>query len=198
MTIICVINGENIRMGQLFKTPKHLLLYRGKPALYAAIDYFKQIFIGAEIIIMAGKQYSTDINFPLIELPETKSIVHALLLHPVTGPVMFVDCDIIPIELNKPIGNMVYLFKNEDWMKQYSNYLVVDGKVVDCNEKGKFYHYAGAGIYYFENAQDFYDNAEGCTSISQVVKKLPFNADTTSKIFRFGTLNDIKNDNQSF
>jgi len=80
MKIICVINGKNERMGELFKTPKHLLLYKGIPALYAAVGYFNSLFPESEIIIMAGNQYAEKITHTrLIVLPETKHIIEALL-----------------------------------------------------------------------------------------------------------------------
>lgn len=195
MTIIYPINGKNERLGELFKTPKHLLLYKGMPAVMASIEYMAKRF-GGEIRVLVGWhiEWRPPDNVKGFLVCPTKSQVETLNLSKISGPVMFIDCDIVPLEINEPKGNTVYLFENKEWMKQYSNYKVEDGKVIDCNEKGEFYPYAGAGIYYFENAADFYSNSEGCTSISQVVKKLPFKADTTSKIFRFGTLNDIKNE----
>lgn len=195
MTIVYPINGKNERLGGLFKTPKHLLLYKGMPAIDASTRYMANRFPEADVLILANKKYYSGLRMYHVSLvPNTESQIETLRLHPVKGPVMYMDCDIVPLEINKPVGNTVYLFKNELWMKQYSNYLVEDGKVIDCNEKGEFLPYAGAGIYYFEDGYEFYEQSEGCNNISEVVKKLPFNSDTTSKIFRFGTLNDIKND----
>lgn len=212
MTIVYPINGKNERLGELFKTPKHLLLYRGMPAIIASILNMIQSFPDTEIIVLSNERYVDGLlgtvfylddvasfisrDYDVIKTPDTESQIETLRLHPITGPVIYVDCDIVPLEINQPKGNTVYLFKNELWMKQYSNYKVEDGKVIDCNEKGEFYPYAGAGLYYFESGHEFYEQSEGCKNISEVVKKLPFNADTTSKVFRFGTLNDIKNDEQ--
>lgn len=137
--------------------------------------------------------YPVKILMPFL-LPYIMNFIY-FIKHGKAGPVMFVDCDIIPIRINKTVGNTVYLFKNELWMKQYSNFQVQDGQVVDCNEKGEFFPYAGTGIYYFQEATQFYDNTDGCTTVAQVIKKLlPFGADLDSEVFRFGTLNDIKND----
>jgi hypothetical protein len=204
MTIIYPINGKNERLGNLFKTPKHLLLYKGVPAVVASVNYMRSLFPDADIRILANKAYVIGLldvkahaEAHLLTVPDTESQVETLRMgtKDLTGPVMFVDCDIVPISINPPKGNTVYLFENKKWMKQYSNYDVLDGVVLDCNEKGEYYTHAGAGLYYFENVEQFNKESIGCKSISEVVKQMPlFNADTTSQVFRFGTINDIKND----
>jgi GTP:adenosylcobinamide-phosphate guanylyltransferase len=201
MTIIYPINGKNERLGELFKTPKHLLLYQGKPAIVRSVEYMRSRFPHAKILLLVNKLYFKAIpkeGLRISIVPDTNSQIETLRhgTENLTGPVMFVDCDIIPVRLNEPQGNTVYLFENKLWMKQYSNYLVAHNRVLKCNEKGEYHPYAGAGIYYFNDVKDFNDNSKEYKSISQVVSVLPFHADTTSNIFRFGTLNDIKNDEQ--
>jgi hypothetical protein len=205
MTIIYPINGKNERLGNLFKTPKHLLLYKGVPAIVASVNYMRSLFPDAQIVILANERYS-DVMWDLlgedawIEItPDTESQVDTLRWltgHMTEGSVMFVDCDIVPISINPPNGNTVYLFENKKWMKQYSNYeLDACGFVTKCNEKGEYHPYAGAGIYHFIDVQRFNENSIGCKNISEVIAKYGiFYADTLSQIFRFGTLNDIKND----
>jgi hypothetical protein len=204
MTIIYPINGKNERLGNLFKTPKHLLLYNGVPAIVASVNYMKSLFPDAEIVILANARYYAELADLVIdanvwEVVDTESQVetlrHFTTREVVQGSVMFVDCDIVPISINPPTGNTVYLFENKKWMKQYSNYAVTWGAVVDSNEKGEYLPYAGTGLYYFEDVNDFNSYSVGCKSISEVIAKMPsFGGDTTSQVFRFGTLNDIKND----
>lgn len=199
MTIIYPINGRNERLGELFKTPKHNLLYKGTPAIKASVEYLSRRFPFANHLILLNERYKKtmlDMSFLCRIVPDTDSQVETLRIgvEPIEGPVMFVDCDIVPESLNDPLGNTVYLFENKEWLLHYSNYSLIDGEVVDCNEKGQFYPWAGAGIYYFEDSREFMEKSEGCKSISEVVKKCKFRGDTTSRVFRFGTLNDIKND----
>jgi hypothetical protein len=202
MTIIYPINGKNERLGNLFKTPKHLLLYKGVPAIVASVNYMKSLFPDATILILAGRDYISGLDAVglgdhIIAVTPTSSQIETLRLETLerTGSVMFVDCDIVPISINPPKGNTVYLFENKKWMKQYSNYAVIWGAVVDSNEKGEYLPYAGTGLYYFEDVNDFNSYSVGCKSISEVIAKMPsFGGDTTSQVFRFGTLNDIKND----
>jgi hypothetical protein len=214
MTIIYPINGKNERLGNLFKTPKHLLLYKGVPAIVASVNYMKSLFPDAEIVILANARYYAELADLVIdanvwEVVDTESQVetlrHFTTREVVQGSVMFVDCDIVPISINPPNGNTVYLFENKKWMKQYSNYSVgaftfgEPNIIADCNEKGKYYPWAGSGLYYFENVETFNLHSKNCKSVSEVVQSMIGNAarvyaDTTSQVFRFGTLNDIKND----
>jgi hypothetical protein len=214
MTIIYPINGKNERLGNLFKTPKHLLLYKGVPAIVASVNYMKSLFPDAEIVILANARYYAELADLVIdanvwEVVDTESQVetlrHFTTREVVQGSVMFVDCDIVPISINPPNGNTVYLFENKKWMKQYSNYSVgafnfgEPNIIADCNEKGKYYPWAGSGLYYFENVETFNLHSKNCKSVSEVVQSMISNAarvyaDTTSQVFRFGTLNDIKND----
>lgn len=211
MTIIYPINGANTRLGSLFKTPKHLLLYKGVPAIVASVEYMMTKFPDAKIVILANERYASNLYLEYqvnkhvwVEVvPNTESQIETLRIgtKDITGPVMFVDCDIVPLSINEPKGNTVYLFENKLWMKQYSNYAVdldTRNTVLACNEKGEHLPYAGAGIYYFQDVSRFNHWSEGCKSISEVIGKMitsrPFFADTTSVVYRFGTLNDIKND----
>jgi hypothetical protein len=215
MTIIYPINGKNERLGNLFKTPKHLLLYKGVPAIVASCRYMLSLFPDATIVILANDRYmgaliESDVNAFILRMGDTDSQIETLRqfttnTKDLTGPVMFVDCDIVPISINPPKGNTVYLFENKKWMKQYSNYSVgaftfgEPNIIADCNEKGKYYPWAGSGLYYFENVETFNLHSKNCKSVSEVVQSMISNAarvyaDTTSQVFRFGTLNDIKND----
>jgi hypothetical protein len=202
MTIVFPINGKNERLGELFNTPKHLLLYKGNSAIYTSLQYMAKRFPKAEMIILVNKRYMKAMGpftYACTPCDDTGSQVETLRLAKVKGPVMFVDCDIVPEDINDPIGNTVYLFENKEWLKCYSNYKVNNGEVTECNEKGEYFPYAGSGIYHFSDAGEFYDRSVGCDSISEVIREylsdsIPVYADTSSKVFRFGTLNDIKND----
>jgi hypothetical protein len=191
--VIIPINGLNSRMGSLFKTPKHLLLYKGRPAIEHTVEYMTQF---GEVRILANeimyydklKEMFGDIVVPVVG---TDNVIDTIKQGPLKGPIWIVDCDIVPVNLNIPIENTVYCFKNNG-PNQYSNFMVdVDYNVLDCNEKGYRYDYCGAGIYYFSSADQLTDNMEGCTSVSHVVRKCNFKADVTSEIFRLGSLPDI-------
>ncbi len=199
MTAIIPINGKNERMGGLFKTPKHLLLYKGVPAIERTLDYLG----GMEIQILTNDDYIDDLkkyhdgDIQVTNVGYTNSQVETILKYnpEKDRDVMFIDCDVIPIRLSMPNVNMVYVFENKLKDKQYSNYSVDGVLIKDCNEKESVCQYAGAGIYYFRSYFQFRQYAEGCTSISQVIKKMItkddiwFDAD--NEIFRFGTLKDI-------
>ena len=57
MTIVYPINGKNERMGNLFRTPKHLLLLNGKPLLVCSVDTMLQEFPNSHIIIATNEDY---------------------------------------------------------------------------------------------------------------------------------------------
>lgn len=195
MTTIISIKGKNERMGKLFKTPKYNLLYKGRPALEQTGEYMSQF---GEVKVMTHE------NSP----PDT-GIVDMLLQMDLPDQFFVVDCDVIPIKLNKPEGTTVYCFENKLGLDCYSNFLPDEnGFVFDCNEKEKTYKWAGAGVYYFESASEFkayakymnYDKEAivHCKSLAEVIQMLSINqikvkADTTSKIFRFGSLQTILN-----
>jgi 2-C-methyl-D-erythritol 4-phosphate cytidylyltransferase len=110
MTIIYPINGKNERLGNLFKTPKHLLLYKGVPAIVASVNYMKSLFPDAEIVILANARYYAELADLVIdanvwEVVDTESQVetlrHFTTREVVQGSVMFVDCDIVPISTNR-------------------------------------------------------------------------------------------------
>lgn len=187
MTIIISIKGKNTRMGSLFKTPKYNLLYKGRPALEQTIEYMSQF---GEVKVMTHE------NSP----PDT-GIVDMLLQMDLPDKFFIVDCDVIPIKLNPPDGTTVYCFENKKGLECYSNFTELQGKVIHCNEKEHPMQWAGAGVYYFEGAKTFIHNAKGCTSLSQVMNKMVedayiVKADTTSEIFRFGSLQTILNNNE--
>jgi len=203
MNIVIPINGKNERMGQLFKTPKHLLLYKGVPAIQRTISYLKLKFSDSNITILANRSYIDELEpyskeVDLIKVGTTNSHVETLLQYTLlaSGDIMFIDCDIIPMNINTPFCNTVYGFNNKSGSKQYSNYTVNGDSIIDCNEKDETSKYAGAGIYYFDDIEAFNISASGETSISRVIKKMIltgiyFKFDIDNTIFRFGTLNDI-------
>lgn len=184
MTTIISIKGKNERMGRLFKTPKYNLLYKGRPALEQTVEYMSQF---GEVKVMTHE------NSP----PDT-GIVDMLLQMDLPDQFFVVDCDVIPIRLNKPQGTTVYCFENKAGLNYYSNFDVdTHGMVVDCNEKGKVYNWAGAGVYFFEK-DIFLREAKSIQTLSQVMDDIVSNgfnvkADTTSEIFRFGSLQTILN-----
>src|SRR6187551_3251720 len=106
---IIPINGLNTRMGKLFKTPKHLLLYRGLPAIIATTTIMKGF--GGKVKCLVGEQY---LDVPFVENIRVKpcdSQAETLRQVDVPSRCFIVDCDVIPLKLNQPRGNTVYLFK---------------------------------------------------------------------------------------
>lgn len=200
MRVIVPINGKNERMGELFKTPKHLLLYNGKQIISHICNYF------GEVTILTNDDYIKEIgnlfyasSIEIINIGKTNSQIETLLRYTekiVDNNIMFVDCDIIPLTINSPLGNTVYCFENKLQYKQYSNYSAENGHITACNEKESVCKYAGAGVYYFESSDQFNKYAIGEKSISGVVKKMiqdgiKFKLDCSNEILRFGTLKDI-------
>jgi hypothetical protein len=191
------INGRNERMGKLFKAPKHLLKIDGKPAIECSVNYMSAL---GPYIIICGDHYDRGLRFyNRVVVPPTKNVIETLrqgIKGSFQQELYIVDCDIVPIRLNKPQGNTVYLFPNVEQRKHYSNFELTDGFVSKCNEKDEVLEYAGAGIYYFETIATFFKYSNYCTSVSEVISKMIANnewikGDTTSEIFRFGTLEDI-------
>jgi hypothetical protein len=216
MNIIYPINGKNERMGSLFKTPKHLLLYKGIPGIVLSVNNLTNTFKNSKVIILTNESYfnqlnSTFKNNKLVDIrliEKTNSQIETLLKGTIglTGPVMFVDCDIIPIKLDyfKLKYPTIFTFENKEKLLNYSNYKINRyGNIVECNEKQKLFKQSGAGIYYFPDVQEFNKNSNECSNVSQVVQKLVKNgskvkANISSEIYRFGTLQDIYVDNFSF
>ncbi len=199
MTVLIPINGRNERMGSLFKTPKHLLLYKGIPAIERTLSYLG----GMETHILTNDDYIGDLqkyhdeDIHVHNVGYTDSQVETILKfdpkHDID--VMIVDCDVIPIRLYHPNVNTVYVFENKLQDKQYSNFSPKGQLVESCNEKETVCQYAGAGIYYFCSYFQFRIYAQGCQSISQVISKMIKRddvwIDADNEIFRFGTLKDI-------
>lgn len=184
MTTIISIKGKNERMGKLFKTPKYNLLYKGRPALEQTVEYMSQF---GEVKVMTHE------NSP----PDT-GIVDMLLQMDLPEQFFVVDCDVIPIRLNKPEGTTVYCFENPNrQFKTYSNFSLLNDNVLTCNEKETPFDWCGTGVYYFEHDGSFKEYAKGCNSLAQVIAKvcdkIHVKADTTSEIFRFGSLQTILN-----
>jgi len=216
MNIVYPVNGDNKRMGSLFKTPKHLLLYNGIPGIVLSVNNLLNTFKNSKIIILTNEIYfdglvaafsnNTSIEIKIIE--KTNSQVETILkgTAQLTGSVMFVDCDIIPLKINdfQKNNTTVFTFENKEKLLNYSNYKInTYGNVTECNEKEKLFKQAGTGIYYFNNIELFNKNSNECNSISQILQKLicdgeTIKANTTSEIYRFGTLQDVYVDNFSF
>jgi len=188
-------------MGRLFKTPKHLLLYRGLPAIIASTTIMKGF--GGKVKCLVGENY---LDIPFVENVRVKpsdSPMETLRQFAVPSRFFVVDCDVIPLKLNEPKGNTIYLFKNTSGINQYSNFKLDDeGYVIDCNEKGEEFEWCGSGVYYFCD-QDNFSSSFKSKSLAEVINHeinaakeynqphKRFKGDTTSKIFRFGTLTDI-------
>jgi len=196
MTIL-PINGKNERLGKLFKAPKHLLLKDGIPAVRHTYEYMQRF--GLVTIICNAKYEEALGDFNRIVIPETDNVIETLrhgMPANFNTDLWIVDCDIIPAKLNRPKGNTVYLFENKEKKLHYSNFEVRDGKVLSCNEKESLLPWAGAGIYYFRTTIEFMKHWNYCKNVSDVIRKMiasnvSVHADTTSEIFRFGTLHDI-------
>lgn len=214
MNIIYPINGKNERMGSLFSTPKHLLLYRGKKIILRSIETVKQTFPNCNINILTNSRYykdlisSVDKSVKVTLIQETASQVETLRMGTtnISGPVMFIDCDIIPVTITDfdKKYTTVFTFLNKTKLLNYSNFKK-DSKnnIISCNEKQKLYKYAGAGIYYFPDVDVFNEHSAQCKSVSEcvaamVLKGIQCKINTTSIIDRFGTLQDIYVDNFSF
>lgn len=214
MNIIYPINGRNERMGSLFSTPKHLLQYHGKPLILHSIDNIKQRFPESNIIIITNNAYYSklrnlvDSSVQIVLASNTNSQVETLQLisNTLSGPTMFIDCDIIPIHITSFDLNYttVFTFLNNTKLLNYSNYKSNSANtIIQCNEKQKLYKHAGAGIYYFSDINVFNKYSDKCKSVSECINlmvldniKCKLNID--SDIKRFGTLQDIYVDTFSF
>ncbi len=210
--IVIPVNGKNERMGSLFKTPKHLLLHQGEPAIVKSVRYLRGL---GEVRILAGPEYYPELKkmFPSeCDYVEPTSSVIATLhqLSPafIQEDLWIVDCDVIPTWLPGAAAhldladvrnvNAVFCFdyKNPNDFKRYSNYAVDQGKIIDCNEKEESLHYAGAGVYHFSSASKFLYYSAGCNSVSAVVGKMiaagkTFFMLTGVEVIPIGTLQDV-------
>lgn len=190
-------NGNNERLGRLFKTPKHLLLWEGMPAIERSVNYMSEL--GPYVILCNGHYDAGLSGYNRKVMPPTENVIETLrtgIIANAQNCLYIVDCDVIPVNLGKPKGNTVYLFKNELKKTHYSNFEVKAGIVLSCNEKEEVFEYAGAGVYYFESVGTFFKYSNYCKSVSEVFNKMIINnvtvhADINSTIHRFGTLHDI-------
>jgi len=216
MTIIYPINGKNERMGSLFKTPKHLLLYKGKEILKCSVDNIQEDCPQAKVIILTNILYSEAISKLFLDntsvtvevIGNTSSHVETLRSSKYVkeGPVLFVDCDIVPEVLGEFDKNYptVFTFKNNTGLLNYSNYQVDEqSSLLSCNEKQEIFENAGAGVYYFPDMKVFLGYSQECKSISECISRMLHDGivskvTSTSIIHRFGTLQDIYIDNFSF
>jgi len=216
VTIIYPINGKNERMGSLFTTPKHLLLYEGKELITRSIETLTSRYKNADIIILTNESYYEQLSQLLIGtsnvsikvVGRTSSQVETLrkATEDLTGSVMFVDCDIIPTVITNfdETYPTVFTFENKTELLNYSNYKINRYSIIlDCNEKQRIYKNAGAGIYYFPDVTVFNSYSIDCKSVSECIKLMiqsgirsKVNSDST--VNRFGTLQDIYIDNFSF
>lgn len=216
MTIIYPINGKNERMGSLFTTPKHLLLYEGKEIIKRSIDVILNKYENANIIIITNRDYYDALNL-LFEkynsvsikvIERTNSQIETLTkaTNELKGKVMFIDCDILPINISNFCETYptVFTFKNTNKLLNYSNFKINKyNTILDCNEKEKIYKNAGAGIYYFPEVLIFNKYSNNCSNVSQCIKLMirdgiKAKVNQNSDINRFGTLQDIYVDNFSF
>lgn len=206
MNIIIPINGTNERLGRLFRKPKHLLLYSGTPVIEMSLNSLKKTFPEAKFTILTNETYWDELKkysgmANILNVGYTNSQVETLLKYttelPGSESVMFVDCDIIPIRINKPVGNTIYVFRNEARNKQYSNFAADENNYITrCNEKEEVEEFAGAGIYYFDfvsqiNEAALYESIVACGAKNLILKGIRIKVDADNEIFRFGTLNDI-------
>lgn len=216
MTVIYPINGKNERMGSLFSTSKHLLLLEGKELILRSINTINSTYQNTQIIVLTNEGYYDQLykllqsidNVSIELISKTNSHVDTLkkVTPKLVGPVMFIDCDIVPFKLTKFDESYptVFTFNNTTRLLNYSNYKANQSKtIIDCNEKQKLYKNAGAGIYYFPDVNIFNQYSENCSSVSECIKCMMFDGiktklNTDSAIGRYGTLQDIYVDNFSF
>lgn len=200
--VIIPCNGRNERMGQLFKTHKALLMKDGIPALKRTVMHMENF--GLCTVICGTVHESQFRNFNRVVIGPTKNVIETIHVAlneafeniKANEPLFIVDCDVIPEKINKPNGTTVYLFSNVEHRKNYSNFDLIDGYVCECNEKERPLEYAGAGVYYFETVGTFLKYSNYCSTVAEVIAKMRASGelvkgDTTSEIFRFGTLEDI-------
>jgi hypothetical protein len=201
--IIIPVNGVNSRMGSLFKTPKHLLLVEGKPAILQTLDYVDD----GVPTILAGEAYADELESlcgtqAFIErVPVTRNQVETIKhCSRIKGDLWIIDCDIVPVDLPDPgHRTTAYCFKNQSGLNHYSNFQAdEDGRVVACNEKEQALEWAGAGVYYFKDADEFWNYSQnGEETIAQVMEHMvkegrdPVYVNTDNYIIRLGTLPDI-------
>lgn len=214
MNIIYPINGKNERMGSLFSTPKHLLLHRGKELIAQSIETIKTRFPDANIIILTNNLYysklrtllNSDITIKCIESTNSQVETLRTVTVDLNGPCMFVDCDILPISIGTFDQNFVtvFVFENNTKLLNYSNFKS-DSKnnIITCNEKQKLHKYAGSGMYYFSDINQFNEYSNDCKNISECIntlltKQIKCKVNSNSVIHRYGTLQDIYIDNFSF
>ena len=202
--ILIPVNGKNERMGSLFRTPKHLLLHKGEPIIGKSVRYLKK---NDKIKILAGYESinQLEVMFPeIVTLAQpTDNVIETLLQYRDKfgeEPVMIVDCDIIPNDLYgiSTIENLVYVFDNNDRLPGYSNYSDKGGIITSCNEKETPLRWAGAGVYQFRSASEFfvYADEHKCKSVSEVVAVMiklgfEFKVVPNQHITRLGSLYDI-------
>lgn len=190
MRTVISIQGKNTRLGSLFKKPKYELLYKGKPAIEHTVEYMKQ-FGPVHVLGLEGQQAPNLVKLPFLPL------IECFKTFGLQDQTFYIDCDVIPLKINLPKGDTVYTFpRNSNSPNQYGNVNVVDGKAVECNEKGQPFNYCTTGIYFFNSAEVFNAFSVGRLSLSQVYNAMiaigrTVNADTDSEVFRFGTPHDI-------
>lgn len=189
MRTVISIQGKNTRLGLLFKTPKYNLLYHGKPAIEHTVEYMKQ-FGPVHVLGLEGQQAPNLVKLPPLPL------IECFKQFGLEDDTFYVDCDVVPLKINLPKGDTIYCFRRTDDCNHYGNVQVQDGLALECNEKGKPFNYCSAGVYFFQKAESLASFSFGCASLSQVYNKrivagLSVSADTTSEIFRFGSLHDI-------
>jgi len=191
MRTVISIQGKNTRLGQLLKAPKYNLLYQGIPAIEHTVKYMER-FGPVHVLGLEGQQAPNLVKLPFLPL------IECLKKFGLEDDTFYIDCDVIPLKINRPTANTIYTFKrDEHGPNQYGNVNVsAESQVLESNEKGKPFNYCTAGIYFFQRAEWFDKYSNGCVSLSQVYNRMiadgrTVQADISSEIFRFGTLHDI-------
>jgi len=189
MRTVISIQGKNTRLGQLLKAPKYNLLYQGIPAIEHTVKYMER-FGPVHVLGLEGQQAPNLVKLPFLPL------IECFKRFGLEDDTFYIDCDVIPLKINLHERDTVYAFpRKEESPNQYGNVHVRNNEVIESNEKGKPFNYCTAGIYFFRRAA-WIEHSNGCVSLSQIVNQMiaarvTVQADTTSEIFRFGTLHDI-------
>src|SRR5688572_26909316 len=115
MRTVISIQGQNTRLGKLFKTPKYNLLYKGLPAIEQTVAYMKQ-FGPVHVLGLEGQQAPDLVKLPFLPL------IECFKRFGLEDQTFYIDCDVIPLKINLPKGDTVYTFKRDSASpNQYGN-----------------------------------------------------------------------------
>jgi len=221
MKLVIPVNGDNKRMGKLFKCPKHLLTIDGVPVIVLAIkNMIKMLPIEQVIVLSSESNYNQLVKVleeiliaKIVKVQPTESHVDTLFFAAkhldIDDQVFFMDSDIVPMEINTfdSSRSTVFCFslwnngkKNEYDCTQYSNFGIKENGTIETNEKEKRLDAFGAGLYYFHSSNWFFEICarHSLNNVSAVYRHItePVDINTSSVIKRCGTLKDLKYDNQ--